>query len=101
MFYQSLRAPTHMSQTLTLISASDFQQQYLLNALDSEIGDAHKRFSMHFYHRICGATIYQSLIPVSQSLTLIGVFQQQYMLSHKSFENVYQRCFKDNWNKTF
>ena len=23
-----------------------------------------------------------------------------YMLSHKSIENVYWRCFRDNWNKT-
>jgi len=30
-------------------------------AWDSETGDAHKRFSVHFDRRICGATFYQSL----------------------------------------
>jgi len=57
--YQRLRAPTLVSQSLTLIS--DFQRRYLSNAWDPETSDAHKRFSVHFYHRICGATIYQSL----------------------------------------
>ena len=69
--YQSLRAPTPVSQSLTLSSA--FQRRYLSYAWDSETGDAHKRLSVHFYHMICGTTIYQSLrvlTPVSHSLTL-------------------------------
>jgi len=63
-------------------TSSDFWQWYLQNAWDSETGDAHKWFSVHFNHRICGATIYQSLkvqTPVSQSLTLSSYFQQQYL----------------------
>ena len=82
--YQSLRALTPVSQSLTVSvsepehfwRSSDFQRQYLQNAWDSETGDAHKWFSMHFYHRICGATIYQDLrapTPVSQNLTVRGL----------------------------
>ena len=42
-------------------TSSDFQRLYLQNAWDPETGEAHKRFSVHFYHRICGAAFYQSL----------------------------------------
>ena len=83
--YQSLRALTPVSQSLTVFyqsqsTSSDFQRRYLQNAWDSETGGDHKQFSVHFDHRICGATIYQSLralTPVSQSLTVRPVFQSQ------------------------
>ena len=80
-FYQSLRALTPVSQSLTVSvsepehfwGSSNFQHWYLQNAWDSETGGDHKQFSVHFDHRICGATIYQSLralTPISQSLTV-------------------------------
>ena len=81
MMFEFIRASKRRPQCLKVwlkvfqgqSTSSDFRRLYLQNAWDSETGDAHKRFSVHFYHRICGATIYQSLralTPVSQSLTV-------------------------------